>query len=89
LPAKLVVEVDGATHASDEEMAYDRRRREFMERYGWREMRFTNYDIYKNLSFVLEFIWREATARAAAPSTIASRWSPSPAEAGEDDRRSR
>jgi very-short-patch-repair endonuclease len=83
LPVKLVVEVDGATHGSDAQLAYDARRRGFMQRYGWREIRVSNHDVYKNLSNVLEYIWREATS-LRAPST-ASR-SPSPAEAGEDVR---
>ena len=91
LPVKLIVEVDGATHGSDTEVVHDVRRRRFMARFGWREIRVTNFDVYKNLDYVLEHIWREAMnlraglrSSAAAPSTIASRWSPSPAEAGED-----
>ncbi len=84
LPAKLVVEVDGATHGTAAELAYDARRRKFMAKFGWQEIRVTNFDVYKNLDFVLEHIWQEATKRLA-PST-ASR-SPSPAEAGEDELR--
>src|ERR1044071_4151939 len=54
LRAKLIVEVDGATHASEAELAYDARRRGFMVRYGWKEIRVDNDDVYKNLDGVLE-----------------------------------
>jgi very-short-patch-repair endonuclease len=91
LPLKLVVEVDGATHGSDAQVAYDERRRRFMARYGWREIRVTNFDVYKNLDGVLSYIWREVRELRAAvsPSTAAARRSPSPAEAGEDEKRGR
>jgi very-short-patch-repair endonuclease len=77
LPLKLIVEVDGATHGSDAQVAYDDRRRRFMARYGRREIRVAN------------FIWREVRELRAAvsPSTTASRRSSSPAEAGEDEMR--
>ena len=86
LPAKLVVEVDGVTHGTAAEVAYDARRRRFMAKFGWGEIRVTNFDIYKNLGFVLDHIWQEVSKRLA-PSTAAARRSPSPAEAGEDELR--
>jgi len=81
LPVKLVVEVDGATHGSDAQVAYDARRRKFMERFGWHLVRVTNLDVYDDLDAVLRVIWREVGERR--PPSTASR-SPSPAEAGED-----
>ncbi|MEO0982073.1 MAG: DUF559 domain-containing protein [Pseudomonadota bacterium] len=54
--AKLVVEVDGATHGSDDEIAYDRRRTSLMETEGWRVHRVCNTDIYENLNSVLDSI---------------------------------
>jgi very-short-patch-repair endonuclease len=53
---KLVVEVDGATHWSDAQRAHDAKRTAFLERAGWRVMRFTNEDVRLNLDGVLETI---------------------------------
>ena len=52
--AWLVIEVDGDTH----EAAYDGRRDAFMTARGWRVLRVTNLEIYKNPDGVLEGIWR-------------------------------
>ena len=60
LPLKLVIEVDGATHWTEEAQAYDRRRSAWLARLGWREIRVTNFDVYRNLDRVLEHIWRTA-----------------------------
>jgi very-short-patch-repair endonuclease len=54
--AKLVVEVDGYTHGSEAEVAYDRRREAYMASFGWRVFRVTNEDVYKRLGDVLEGI---------------------------------
>lgn len=56
----LVVEVDGGTHSTDEEIAYDCRRDAYMESRGWRVLRVNNQDVYKNLDSVLESISRFA-----------------------------
>lgn len=53
VPAKLVVEVDGATHGS-ENRAYDEQRTRFMEARGWRVIRVSNLNIYENL----DGVWR-------------------------------
>ena len=58
--AMLVVEVDGETHHTPEQVLHDTRRRNYLERRGWRELRFANSDIYDRLDEVLESIWREA-----------------------------
>ncbi|MBI3678679.1 MAG: endonuclease domain-containing protein [Proteobacteria bacterium] len=55
--ARLVVEVDGATHSTDEEVAYDRRRDAFMMRRGWRVIRVTNDEIYRHLDMVHSMIF--------------------------------
>jgi len=59
--AWLVVEVDGDTHMAD----HDRRRDAFMTARGWRVVRVTNHEIYKNLEGVLEGIWRALPLPAA------------------------
>jgi len=63
--AMLIVEIDGATHGSDDEIAYDARRTAFFRERGWHEMRFTNSAVYKNLDGVLEDVWAVARERAA------------------------
>ncbi|MFN7056175.1 endonuclease domain-containing protein [Hyphomonas sp.] len=54
LELKLIVEVDGATHSSADEIAYDRRRTAFLEREGWHVWRVWNIEIDENLDGVLE-----------------------------------
>ena len=80
--AKLIVEVDGATHSSDGEIAYDRKRDAYMTQRGWRVIRVSNNDVYKNLDNVCEMILSYShplrpAMRSASPST-------SPAPAGEE-----
>jgi len=62
--ARLVVEVDGATHSRDEEIAYDKRREAWLVANGYRVLRVTNDDVYRNLDGVCEAIlaWLEDRA---------------------------
>lgn len=53
---KLVIEVDGATHATSDERLHDQRRTAFMEDEGWTVLRFWNHEIKQNLNGVLETI---------------------------------
>lgn len=55
-PAKLVVEVDGATHSTDAELARDARRDAWFAANGFRVLRVTNAEVYENLDGVLETI---------------------------------
>jgi very-short-patch-repair endonuclease len=55
--ARVVVELDGATHSTDEERAYDSRRNSFMRELGWRVLRFPNHEIYENLHDVIDSIY--------------------------------
>jgi len=52
--AKLIVEVDGNTHA--DQSAYDQRRTNWLASEGFRVVRVTNADIIQNLNGVLEHI---------------------------------
>ena len=54
--AKLIVETDGATHGEAHEVAYDVRRTVFLNSQGYRVMRFTNLDVFENLTGVLDTI---------------------------------
>lgn len=60
--AKLVIEVDGGIH--DQQQAYDQARTEKLEAFGYRVLRFTNDQVMKDLSAVLEQI---AKAGRSAP----------------------
>jgi very-short-patch-repair endonuclease len=44
--ARLVIEVDGPSHDNAEQQAFDQQRTEYLEREGWRVMRFKNEDVY-------------------------------------------
>lgn len=56
---KLIVEVDGATHGSDEELAADRKRTAALATMGYRVFRVTNEDVARNLDGTLESILHE------------------------------
>ena len=53
---RLIVEVDGATHSTDAEIAHDRRRTAFLAEQGWTVLRFWNDEVYRNLDGVLMMI---------------------------------
>ena len=53
---KLILEVDGATHSSDDDRAHDERREAFLKREGYRVLRAYNAEVYENLDGVLETI---------------------------------
>jgi very-short-patch-repair endonuclease len=57
--ARLVIEVDGDSHTSDEAQAYDTRRTLYLAKQGWRERRFTNQAVLENLNHVLAEIRSE------------------------------
>jgi very-short-patch-repair endonuclease len=54
----LIIEVDGATHSTDEDAAYDARRTEYLEDSGWRVLRVMNDDVVRRMEDVLEMILR-------------------------------
>ena len=43
--ARLVIEIDGATHSTEHERAYDKAREDFIRAQGYRVIRFTNEDV--------------------------------------------
>jgi very-short-patch-repair endonuclease len=57
--AKLVVEVDGGQHLTDEGIEYDRVRDEYMNSLGLRILRFNNKEVLTNMDGVIEMIGRE------------------------------
>jgi very-short-patch-repair endonuclease len=66
---RLIVEVDGATHSTDEEKAYDARRTAFLEREGYKVVRFTNAEVYENMDGVLETLFNGLQLSDAMRST--------------------
>jgi len=74
---RLVVEVDGATHSSSEELAHDARRTKYLESLGWAVLRVLNTDVYENM----DGVWL-AIAAQLPPPTASRR---PPPGAGEDE----
>ena len=54
--ARLVIEIDGATHSTEKEIQYDKQRQEFLEKQGVRVIRYLNTEIKEDLNEVLENI---------------------------------
>jgi very-short-patch-repair endonuclease len=54
LEARVAVEVDGATHATHDEIAYDTQRTRYLESRGWRVLRIWNREVFENLDGVVE-----------------------------------
>src|SRR5438874_4727487 len=53
--ARLIVEVDGATHSEDRQIAYDRKR-EVLKAEGYQIVRVQNDDVYRHINDVLDMI---------------------------------
>jgi very-short-patch-repair endonuclease len=56
IDGKLIVEVDGVTHAEPSELARDKVRSDVLEACGFFIVRVSNSDVYDNLEGVLELI---------------------------------
>ena len=54
--ACLVVELDGATHSEDHEIAYDAKRTAYLQLQGYRVLRILNDDVYHRLNDVMDMI---------------------------------
>ncbi|MFZ5675479.1 MAG: endonuclease domain-containing protein [Pseudomonadota bacterium] len=54
--AHLVIEVDGATHSTDIEIAYDERRTAYLRSQGYRIVRILNNDVYHHFDDVMDMI---------------------------------
>jgi very-short-patch-repair endonuclease len=65
--ARLVVELDGATHSTDAELSRDRRRDRWFGENGFSVLRFTNQQVYAEFDGVLEMIRLHAEERIPPP----------------------
>ena len=64
---KLIIEVDGDTHAGDEAIAKDAERTARLERQGYQVIRFSNADVMGNMEAVLAAIGDALAARPLSP----------------------
>ena len=55
--AHLIVEIDGGQHYSDETKQRDAVRDDFMKSFGLRVLRFSDREVFENLSGIMERIW--------------------------------
>ena len=56
LSQRLIIEVDGATHSTNEELERDRMREAFLIEQEFRVLRFWNRDVFDNMRGVLDSI---------------------------------
>ncbi|HVZ90900.1 MAG TPA: endonuclease domain-containing protein [Rhizomicrobium sp.] len=56
--AKLIVELDGSQHGTDENIAYDAARTVWLTKRGYRVLRFSNEEFLKNRDLVTDAIGR-------------------------------
>ncbi len=54
--AKLIVELDGSQHYTQETLVYDKNRTDFLEKQGYLVVRFSNIDVMLQFRAVCEFI---------------------------------
>jgi very-short-patch-repair endonuclease len=53
---KLVIEIDGATHSTEDERHRDGAREQFLHDQGYRVARFGNDEVYRNIDGVIDTI---------------------------------
>ena len=63
LDAKLIIEVDGATHSTQDELRRDQQRSAVLESCGFRILHVPNAEVYENLTGVIETILAELEHR--------------------------
>ena len=59
--ARLVIELDGASHTSDKQIAHDERRTRWMISNGLRVVRFTNREIFEDADRIADAIYLMAS----------------------------
>jgi very-short-patch-repair endonuclease len=75
---KLVIEVDGATHSTEDERHRDGAREQFLQDRGYRVARFGNDEIYRNIEGVLDTILATLERRGTQVRFAANLPRPSP-----------
>jgi very-short-patch-repair endonuclease len=74
MAAQLLIEVDGSQHGEDRGKAYDGVRAAWLEKQGYRVLRFWNNDIAKNIDAVMEAIYAATYGSISAPPTPLKHW---------------
>ncbi|MGC2591455.1 MAG: endonuclease domain-containing protein [Xanthobacteraceae bacterium] len=67
MAARLLIEVDGSQHGEDRNKAHDGVRTEWLEKQGYRVLRFWNNDIAMNIGAVMEAIYAAIYGSTSAP----------------------
>ncbi len=67
---KLVIEIDGDLHYTDDSKRYDKIREQYLKNLGLKIYRVNNIDIYKNLEGVLDGLYLEVFKSTPNPSFI-------------------
>jgi very-short-patch-repair endonuclease len=62
--ARLVIEIDGDTHAAPDQGAYDSARTKWLEERGYKVIRFQAGEVDRSIEAVLEAIRRACEARS-------------------------
>ena len=52
--SRIIVEIDGGTHSTDEEIAYDKSREAYLRAQGFRIFRAHNGEVYENIDGVCD-----------------------------------
>ena len=65
--ARLVVEIDGDSHAAQGQAEHDVMRTEWLEQHGYRVIRFTNEDVAKRIDGVLMMILKDCVSTNPSP----------------------
>ena len=66
---RLVIELDGATHSTEEELASDARRDAYLRGAGYTVLRFRNSEVYEALDAVCDAILAEAMSTSKSHSS--------------------
>ena len=82
--AKIVIEIDGSQHYTDEGKEYDNRRSAFFENYGIKVLRFANNEVNENFEGVCIVIDKEVKERLLNQTPTAVKTAPPPREAFEE-----
>jgi very-short-patch-repair endonuclease len=67
-PARLVVEVDGNQHGRDDAIARDAPRTAYLEKHGFRILRFSNRDVMREIDVVLDTVHAALAVPTPTPS---------------------
>ena len=79
LGARLVIEVDGSQHNTDQAIAYDNERTAYLQSQGFHVLRFSNNEVMRNMNSVLDTVHAALVRPTPTPS-------PSPQGGGEKER---